>query len=261
MGTRLGQVFLVNRMVSQRIIAACELKNTDTILEIGAGKGELTSEIARRVKRLVALEVDSRLCNRLRRQFADYSNTDIVNADILKFNIARYLADKKIKVIGNIPYYISTPIIEHLFKYLGKIKAIFLTLQKEYAQRLVAKPGSKEYSSFSCFVQYHTCVDLIFFIKKGSFSPIPAVDSAFMRLLPRRRPAVKVKDEGLFFRLIRLAFSQRRKTIKNNLRARISVQEVDYLLRVSGLNPNLRAEDLSLQDFANLANALSSSPY
>jgi len=179
---------------------------------------------------------------------------EIIKGDVLQFNLNKHLGNRKdkIKVIGNIPYYISSPIIEHLLKYKEKISAIFITVQKEFARRLASPPGSKEYGSFSCFVQYYTVPKILLNINKGCFRPVPKVDSSLVRLSVRLNPAVRVEDEGLFFKLIRSAFSQRRKTLRNSLKGVIPEKQLEELLARHNLDINIRPEMLSLEDFSRL---------
>lgn len=251
---KLGQNFLIDKNIQRKIICVCELKPQDTVLEIGAGRGELTSLIADNVAKVYAAEIDPQLCNILKGHLKKYKNVKIINQDILKFNLRRYLGkSQKIKVIGNIPYYIATPIIEHLLKYRDKIDSIFITVQKEFAKRLIAQSGSKDYSSLSCFVQYYTKPKFLFLIKKTCFRPQPLIDSCFLRLEIREGSVVKVKNERLFFKIIRAAFNQRRKTLRNSLKSVISRQKLDSFFKRYNIDQNIRPEDLTLNDFANLS--------
>ncbi len=241
----LGQNFLSDDNIKSKIIQACNLTNEDFILEIGPGTGVLTKELVRLAKNVVAVEKDVKLFQILCQTLGEYPNLSIVNQDILKFQIAH----NNTKVIGNIPYNISSPLIEHLLNQKEKISVIYISLQKELAQRIIAKPGGKEYGSLSLFVQYHTIPTIKFIIKRGSFRPRPKVDSAFIELVVRKTPAVSVKDEELFFKIIRTAFGQRRKMISNTLKEIIGAEKICQ----TGISPSIRPEDLSLQDFARLA--------
>ena len=253
----LGQSFLIDQNIQKKIIEACELKTSDIVLEIGAGRGELTRFIADKVDKVYAIEIDSYLCQILKDKFKDYQNTKIISRDILNFNLSKYLRiSNKIKAIGNIPYYITTPIIEHLLKHRDKIETIFITVQKEFAKRIVANPGPKEYGSFSCFVQYYCIPKILFYIKKGSFSPIPKVDSCLLQIKPRQSPAVKVKDEKLFFKVIRASFNKRRKTLRNSLEGVVSLQKLSSFFKKYRIDSNIRPEDLTLKDFARLTNII-----
>ena len=253
---RLGQNFLIDGNIQKKIIAASELGPSDNVLEIGAGCGELTRLIAASVTGVYALEIDPYLCQVLKCGLKGHPNVKIINKDILKFNLRRYFAKlkNKIKVIGNIPYYITTPIIEHLLEYRDRINTIFITIQKEPAIRMTATPGSKDYGSFSCFLQYYTEPKILFLIKKTCFRPVPKVDSCFMRLQMRKEPAVKVNNEKLFFKIIRAAFNKRRKVLRNSLKSVIPQQKLGAFFNKYSINSNIRPEDLALEDFANLTN-------
>jgi 16S rRNA (adenine1518-N6/adenine1519-N6)-dimethyltransferase len=258
----LGQNFLTDKNIQRKICRACDLTDKDVVLEIGAGRGDLTVELALAVKKVYALEIDQRLFPILDKNLSVFANCQVIKADILKFDINKFLREnklkQKIKVIGNIPYYISSPIIEQLIRYRDSISAIFITVQKEFGRRVEALPGSKEYGSFSCFVQYYLEPEIIFEIKKNSFRPAPKVDSCFLALRKRENPAVAVKDEERFFKLIRTAFNQRRKTLRKSLKGFIAPGSLEEFFSTQGIDKNVRPEDLSLEQFACLAN---SSPY
>ncbi|MFA5410503.1 MAG: 16S rRNA (adenine(1518)-N(6)/adenine(1519)-N(6))-dimethyltransferase RsmA [Candidatus Omnitrophota bacterium] len=245
----LGQNFLIDGNIQRKLIAACKLRAQDTVLEIGSGEGQLTQAIAAQVKSLDAFEIDAGLCKILRAKLYGYPNLEIFNQDILKFKIKRHYT----KVIGNIPYYITTPIIEHLLEYRNKIDAIFLTVQKEFSARITAAAGSKNYGALSCFIQYFTQAKNLFFIKKTCFFPRPKVDSSFLRLEVRKTPAVKVKDEEMFFQIIRGAFNKRRKTLRNSLAGIIPQERLKAFFQAYGIDENIRPEKLTLENFANLA--------
>lgn len=253
---RLGQNFLVDKNIQRKILDACAIGSSDIVLEIGAGRGELTEGLASLAKTVVALELDSSLCRILENKFRRYKNIKIINQDILKFDIDKYFSETKdkIKVAGNIPYYITSPIIEHLLKYKEKIDSISLTLQKEFGQRIIAHPGSKQFGAFSCFVQFYTSPKIVFTISKSCFYPAPKVDSCLLRLDIRRDGYLGVKDEARFFKLIRCAFNQRRKTLRNSLKDIVTEDKLTCFFRDSGLSINIRPEVLSLEDFAALAN-------
>lgn len=253
---RLGQVFLVNQNSQNKIIESTCLKADDRVLEIGPGKGVVTRKIAPEVKSLVAVELDSQLCEILNDEFNGFANVKIIHQDILNFDISRYFTKGKIKVIGNIPYYISTQILEFLLRNSKYIEEAYLMLQKEFAQRIVAEAGDKERSSLSCFVQYYADAELLFYIKKGCFWPVPKVDSAFIKLKMREKPQVLVKNQDHFFKLIRTSFMQRRKTLRNSLSKIITKDKLEEFFNSHALDPNIRPQSMSLQDFANLADFL-----
>jgi len=248
----LGQNFLKDPNIRRKIISACAFSPSDKVLEIGAGTGLMTGLIAGSVKEVFALEIDGSLIDVLKDNLKGFDNVNIVNKDILKFDLDQIRA-KKLKVFGNIPYYITTPIIEHLLSFRNKIDYIFLTVQKEFGKRMAADPGSKDYGSFSLFVQYYAECKILFTIKKNSFYPAPKVDSCFLRLKIRQEPVVNVADEERFFKIIRTAFQQRRKTLKNSLEGLVKESRLEEFFRICNIDPKIRPEDLSLQDFAALA--------
>lgn len=253
---RLGQNFLVDVRARERMIEACAFTSDDIVLEIGAGSGLMTALLADKVRKLVALEIDTQLYEALSDNFSGKNNVSILRQDILKFDINAYFKDfrQKIKVFGNIPYYISTPIIELLLANKNIIDAVFITVQKEFAARAVVGPGTKVYGSLSCYLQYYTEPQILFNIKRNSFKPAPKVDSALLKLKIRQVPAVAVVNEELFFKIIRAGFNQRRKTLKNSLKEIVPADNLAEFFKRYLLNPDIRAERLSLSDFANLAN-------
>ncbi len=252
----LGQNFLIDKNIRKKIISSATFDKLDVVLEIGSGRGEVTQSIASEVKKVYALEMDSRLLGILENNLKGFDNVKIIHQDILKFDFGEFFkkAKFKIKIFGNIPYYITTPIIEYLFKYRHKISAIFLTVQKEFAERAIASPGSKKYGSLSCFIQYYTKPEILFTIKKNSFAPPPKVDSVFLKLEVLETPSVKADDEDKFFKIIRASFNQRRKTLRNSLEGVIEQQKLEIFFKRRRVNPDIRPEDLSLQDFTALAN-------
>jgi 16S rRNA (adenine1518-N6/adenine1519-N6)-dimethyltransferase len=252
----LGQNFLFDKNVQNKIITSCGFDLSDTVLEIGSGRGELTSLIVQRCGSVYAVEIDRNLFSELEERFSGRENLKLINSDILKLDIGKLgLRDGlRLKVFGNIPYYISSPILEHLINHRDCINSIYLTVQKEFAQRIACGSGSKEYGSLSCFVQYYLKPRILFHIKKNSFFPAPKVDSSFVEFIVRQVPAVKVRDEGVFFNLIRKSFNKRRKTLRNSLKDIVPAEKLELFFSKFKLDRNIRPELLSLQDFANLAN-------
>ncbi|MDD4910056.1 MAG: 16S rRNA (adenine(1518)-N(6)/adenine(1519)-N(6))-dimethyltransferase RsmA [Candidatus Omnitrophica bacterium] len=250
---RLGQNFLVEKNIRKKILDICSFKQGDTVLEIGAGRGEMTCLIAPLVKRLIAVEFDRDLCEGLKPRLKEFGNVELICGDILKVNIAGLGKGKRIKVFGNIPYYLTTPIIIHLVKHKKHISNVYLTVQKEFARRIVAKPGSKDYSSFSIYCGYYLMPRLDFVISRGCFYPVPKVDSAFLNIEVRRRPPCIAGNEEFFFKIVRAAFNQRRKTLKNSLKKIIDPVELSSILAKRGLRPDIRAEKLSIDDFAYIS--------
>jgi 16S rRNA (adenine1518-N6/adenine1519-N6)-dimethyltransferase len=253
---RLGQNFLIDNNIQRKIISACQVSQQDTVLEIGAGRGELTRLLAQQTEKLTALEVDAYLYSMLKNNLAASPGVRIINQDILDFNIARHFKGiAKIKVVGNLPYNITTPIIVHLLKFSDKIGDIFITVQKEFARRMAASCGSSDWGAFSCFVQYYTEPRILFLIKKTCFRPQPKVDSALVKLSIKQNLPLEKKKEKRLFRIIRLSFQQRRKVLRNALSGIISAKKLSSFLAQYGFDRNIRAEQLSLQDFINLATA------
>lgn len=253
---RLGQNFLRNGNIQRKIISLCKFSPQDVVLEIGAGNGEMTQLLAEKVRKVYALEIDPGLINTLSHRLKGYGKkVEIIQQDILKFRLSRYFSKfkNKIEVFGNIPYYITTPIIEYLIGYRGKIDSACLTVQKEFARRVVSAPGSKEFGSLSCFLQYYTRPEILCVIKKGSFFPVPKVDSCLLKLEFLEKPAVEVRDEELMFGIIRAAFSQRRKTLRASLKRIYKKERLEHFFKEYKINPDTRPEALSLADFANLA--------
>ncbi len=247
----LGQNFLSDPSILTRIISAADLSAEDTIVEIGPGPGRLTRMLAERVRHLIAIELDHELYQRLAGDFIAYRNVEIVHGDVLHYP---FEALDVFKVVANIPYYITTPIIFRLLDAKQNLKSMTLTIQKEVAQRIVATPGSKDYGVLSISTQYHAESELKFIIPKEVFRPVPKVDSAVVHMIIRSKPPVSVRDEKLFFSIIRTAFSQRRKTLSNSLKP--LGQDIKSVLTVAGIDPQRRPETLSIQEFARLSDFL-----
>lgn len=248
----LGQNFLHDGNIRRKIIDACAFDPGDTVCEIGAGTGLMTSLLAAKVKQVFALELDAGLIPVLEQACRDFDNVTVINRDVLKFDFAVCGKTGKTKVLGNIPYYITTPIIEQLVGCRERISLAFLTVQKEFGERIAAQAGEDAYGAFSCFVQYYCRPQVLFTIKKNSFFPAPKVDSCFLLLEMRQEPQVRVRDEARLFKLIRAAFQQRRKTLRNSLSRVVSQQALEQFFASSKIDPRIRAEQLSLADFARL---------
>ena len=211
--------------------------------------------IAERVNKVYAFEIDRNLCSILKDNLINHKNAAIINKDFLKVDLREYFkkSDGKVKVIGNIPYYITTPIIEYLLKYKHNLEIIFLTVQKVFALRMLSKAGSKDYGSFSCFIQYYTRPKKLFFITRACFRPIPKVDSCFLELGIRQAPPVKIENEELLFKIIRAAFNKRRKTLRNSLKGIITSEGLEEFFVKYDMDSNIRPESLALEDFAKLS--------
>ena len=261
---QLGQNFLVNPEILEIIVEAGELTDTDTVIEIGAGLGCLTSVLARRTKRVIAVEVDELLYKALATQFSTDSHIQLLNADILKLEFDLLLSDgtravpTTFKVIANLPYSITTPILWKLLDHYKQIHSCVLMMQKEVAERIVAEPGGKDYGALTIGVAYRTDATLIATLSPENFYPAPKVDSALLKLTMRENPKVMVENEEFFFKVVRTAFRTRRKMLKNTLvRSRLaSAKVLAAAFEELGIAPERRAETLDITEFAALANFL-----
>lgn len=254
---RLGQNFLIDQNILLKLTNSMDLEKKDVILEIGSGFGNMTELIAPRVKYIIGVEIDELLCRISTNRLSMFDNAKILHRDILDVDIKDLYTTTRFKVVGNLPYYITTPIIFHLLDQRMSITKIFLTVQKEVADRLAAKPGTKDYGVLSIGVQYFTHVKRKFIISKNVFYPIPKVHSAFVMLEILDKPRVHVKDEKLFFEIVKASFNQRRKTVLNSLAHRFITYSKDSLLGIlkkAGIGYNVRGEDLAIEDFAAIAN-------
>lgn len=250
----LGQNFLINPRIIARIIDACSLKSDDIVCEIGPGQGALTHLLGQRVAKLVAIEKDRRLAEQLKKEFTD-TNVEIIHADILKYPLETLARHSKF--IGNLPYSAATAIIARVLTHRPAFGVFFMTVQREYAKRMTARPSSPAYGSFSCFVQYYACAKILFPVKNSAFKPMPKVQSCFLRLDLRRHPENAAKSEVHLFKLIRACFEQRRKTILNSLGAfNQDKTKTLRLLESLQIDPQWRAENLSLEDFVRISNTL-----
>ena len=241
---RFSQNFLVDPGTRRKILQACCVSADDHILEIGSGRGELTVMFAEVAKKLFAVELDRDLCVLLKEKLAGFNNVELIAQDILKVNFSSLGVKSKLKIIGNLPYNISTPIIEHLIAERNFIKEAFIMVQKEYAERVSALPGGSDYGSLSCFVQYYFEPKILLVINRGCFFPKPKVDSAFLHLIPRKKAPVEVKNEEELFKLIRRSFQQRRKTLRKCLKGVVEQATVDKVLSARKLSPLARPQEL-----------------
>lgn len=250
----LGQNFLYDPSILRRILEAAHLTPGDTVVEIGPGPGRMTAMLADRVKRVIAIELDAALYGRLAHELSGHENIELVHGDALKY---RYDALDEFKVVANIPYYITTPILFTLLRHRDRLGSITITLQKEVAVRIVAGPGGKDYGVLSLMVQYQGKPELKFVVPKGAFRPVPKVDSALVHIELYGMPPVSVKDEKFFFRVIKTAFSQRRKMLANSLKPLSSdISDIKEKIVLAGIEPARRPETLSMEEFARLADAL-----
>jgi len=259
---RFGQNFLVREELADRIVEHCRLSDSDVVVEIGPGAGALTHRIATRVRHLVAVEMDIGLAELLREEFGDLPRTEIVEADFLEFDlaaVARAHDVDKLVVVGNIPYNITTPILERLFEQRDVVRSAVLLVQKEYADRLAAAAGTPAYGSLTLFARYYALLEPLMNIRASAFWPRPTVDSMLVRFLLRDRPPVEVPDEAMLFRLIRGAFHMRRKQLVNTLEESLGFEKerILRLARWAGVDPRRRGETLTLDEFAKLAKVAS----
>lgn len=256
MSKKLGQNFLIDPNVVGGIVDAAEINPDDTVLEIGPGIGTLTQGLAESGCQVLAVELDVRLIGILGKTLAGYENVRVVHGDILKIDISREILAERYKVVANLPYYITTPIIMGLLEQRLPIERLVTMVQKEVAERMVAQPGGKDYGALSVAVQYYTQPEIMFTVPAKSFIPAPAVESAVIRCIVRDKPPVDINDEKKFFRVVKAAFAQRRKTLTNNLKgAGLPADRVQAILETANIDGTRRGETLSLDEFAAIANA------
>ena len=261
---RFGQNFLIDTRVLDRIIEASEITKDDFVLEIGPGIGTMTQYLACAARKVVAVEIDKALIPILEDTLSDYDNARVINNDVLKVDIAKLAEEenggKPIKVVANLPYYITTPIIMGLFENHVPIKSITVMVQKEVADRMQVGPGTKDYGALSLAVQYYAKPYIVANVPPNCFMPRPKVGSAVIRLERYEEPPVKVKDEKLMFRIIRASFNQRRKTLANGLKNSAELdytkEEIEAAIEALGRGASIRGEALTLEEFAKLADFL-----
>ena len=267
----LGQNFLNDKGVLDAIADAAELSENDMVLEIGPGLGSLTAELAEAAGMVVAVEIDKRLIPALKENLNKYSNIYFINGDILKLNVSDELSAAassradgftpgSLKIIANLPYYITTPIVMQLLESGLKAETMIFMVQKEVADRMMAKPGGKEYGALSVAVQYYSKPSAIMEVPPQSFIPMPDVDSTVVKLDIYQEPPVELLDQGLFFRVVKAAFGQRRKTLANALTnagyLNLSKEKIKEILTKAEIEENQRGETLSISQFARLANLI-----
>ncbi|MCA6774414.1 16S rRNA (adenine(1518)-N(6)/adenine(1519)-N(6))-dimethyltransferase RsmA [Enterococcus mundtii] len=262
----LGQNFLTELNILRKIIETGQIDQQTNVIEVGPGIGALTEQIARHAKQVVAFEIDDRLIPVLADTLSPYPNVTVIHQDILKTDLAEAVNTQfnerlPLKVVANLPYYITTPIMMHFLESEVVVDEMIVMMQKEVADRISAKPGTKAYGSLSIAVQYYMEASLAFIVPKTVFVPQPNVDSAILKLTRRAIPAVSVTDEKAFFRLTKAAFQQRRKTLWNNLQHAYGKDEetkswLTASLTEAGIDPKRRGETLSLEEFAALSNAM-----
>ena len=261
-----GQNFLTDTNILQKIVDTAEINDQVNVIEIGPGIGALTEFLAERAAEVMAFEIDHRLVPILADTLRDFDNVIVVNEDILKVDLAQHIQNFKnpdlpIKVVANLPYYITTPILMHLIESGIPFSEFVVMMQKEVADRISAKPNTKAYGSLSIAVQYYMTAKVAFIVPRTVFVPAPNVDSAILKMVRRPEPAVTVEDEKFFFKVSKASFTHRRKTLWNNLTGYFGKTEeikdkLTKALDQAGLAPSVRGEALGLEEFASLADAL-----
>ena len=259
MSKKLGQNFLIKRGIVDEIVHAAELTPGEPVLEVGPGIGTLTQGLAQSGADVTAIELDRRLLEVLDTTLASYDNVRIIHGDVLKLDVPSIMNHKPFKVVANLPYYITTPIIMSLLESKLPIERLVVMVQKEVALRMVAKPGTKDYGALSVAVQYYTKPDIVLDVPPKSFLPAPAVTSSVIRCVLRDKPPVDVIDEKLFFRVVKAGFAQRRKTFANTMKTTgLSKDRIEELLAKANIDGQRRGETFTLQEFADVANAWAS---
>ena len=261
-----GQNFLTDTNILQKIVDTAEIDDQVNVIEIGPGIGALTEFLAERAAEVMAFEIDHRLVPILADTLRDFDNVTVVNEDILKVDLAQHIQNFKnpdlpIKIVANLPYYITTPILMHLIESGIPFSEFVVMMQKEVADRISAQPNTKAYGSLSIAVQYYMTAKVAFIVPRTVFVPAPNVDSAILKMVRRPEPAVAVEDESFFFKISKASFTHRRKTLWNNLTGYFGKTEevkdkLTKALDQAGLSPSVRGEALSLAEFASLADAL-----
>jgi 16S rRNA (adenine1518-N6/adenine1519-N6)-dimethyltransferase len=257
---RMGQNFLVREELAERIVEHSRIAPDDVAIEIGPGAGALTLRLARQARHLVAVEKDRGLAQLMREELAGFPRVELIEADFLELDLAPIAAAHgvpKLAVVGNIPYHITTPILERLFEQRAVVKSAVLLVQKEYAERLAAAAGTPAYGALTLFARYHALLEPLMAVRASAFWPRPDVDSMLVRFLLREQPPVEVPDEALLFRIIRGSFHMRRKQLINTLQETLGLGKaaLDRLCRQVRIDPQRRGETLTLEEFAKLARA------
>ena len=258
----LGQNFLIDRQAVEGIVQGAGISREDLVLEIGPGIGVLTAEAAKHAGKVVAIEIDGNLIQILADTLSEYDNVKVIHENVVKIDLKSLISEeagieyKHVKVIGNLPYYITTAIIMKLLEDRLPVESITIMMQKEVAERIVTGPGSRTYGALSVAVQYYCTLDVVEEVPRECFMPAPKVDSTVLKLTLRKEPPVELLSEEMFFRCVKAGFSQRRKTLSNSLKQTGESRErILQCLETAGIDEKRRAETLSLAEFAALANA------
>ena len=254
----LGQNFLVDDSVLEDIISGAEVNKEDFIIEIGPGVGTLTAQLLMKAKKVTAIELDNDLIPILEKELGDNENFNLIHKDALKIDFNELIGDEKnVKLVANLPYYVTTPIIIKLLKEGYKFKSLTIMIQKEVAERINAEPDCKAYGAISVLVQYYCDTKIIRDVPPEAFIPRPKVESTVIKLIKRDEPRAKVIDETLFFKIIRKVFTMRRKTLANNLKSLgYSKEFIAEVFEKAGIKENARGETLSVEEFAHLSNVV-----
>lgn len=260
----LGQNFLIEPTILDKIVRSAGIDQDTGVIEIGPGIGALTQKLAEKAGKVVAIEIDQRLIPILGDTLSDYSNVKVIHGDVLKISVAEIIEQelatfKSIKVVANLPYYITSPIILKLLEEKLNLDKITIMIQKEVAERISASPGGKDYGSLTVAIEYYAEAEISFTVPKTVFVPQPNVDSAILNLTIRKQSPYEVEDEERLFKVIRASFAQRRKTLYNNMINLVGKENKEILLAIfnkTGIEPSRRAETLSLLEFVELSNNL-----
>jgi len=260
---RLGQSFLADGNITAKIVTISDIKRGDIVVEIGSGLGIMTAIIAREAKKVIALEIDKYMVDILREELKNLSNVEIVQTDVLKYDFSSACSEyppEKLKVIGNIPYNISSQILFHLIQFRDYISSMVLMFQKEVAERIIAPPGTKKYGILSVIVSMYTKPSLEMRVPGSCFYPKPDVGSSVLKMIVREKPMFDLRDADFFLKLVKTAFSKRRKTLLNNLKdldlLNLSEKDIAEIIKLSGIDSNRRGETLTVEEFAKLSNTL-----
>jgi 16S rRNA (adenine1518-N6/adenine1519-N6)-dimethyltransferase len=261
----LGQNFLIDTNILNKIVQTAHLDKSKAALEIGPGIGALTQMLAIHAGKVVAFEIDGRLLPLLKETVGEFDHVTVIHQDVLQADLPSVFKEQfsgfdQVSLVANLPYYVTTPIIMKLLESGLDLEYLVVMIQKEVADRMAAKPGGKDYGSLSVAVQYYTEPEIAMIVPRTVFMPQPNVDSAVIRLKVRENPPVEVEDEAFFFDVVQSSFTQRRKTLSNNLKARfageLDREQLDTLLLANEIEPSRRGETLSIEEFAKLSNAL-----
>jgi 16S rRNA (adenine1518-N6/adenine1519-N6)-dimethyltransferase len=259
----LGQSFLIDNNITEKIVNVLDVKDNDTVVEIGAGLGVMTAMIAKQAREVIALEIDPELLGVLNEELKDVPNVEILNRDVLKYDFPLSPEDigfRKLKVIGNIPYNISSQILFRLIEFRDHVSSMILMFQKEVAERIMASPGTREYGLLSVITSMYTIPSKVVMVPATCFYPRPKIDSTALKMVVREKPRVEVKNADFFFKLVKIALSKRRKTLLNNLRSSnllpLSKTDIDTILTRLEIDGQRRGETLTVEEFGRLGNAI-----